>query len=222
MVRGQPRHVVSYLRDFLFRETQARQPVKALSGGEQCRLLLARALARPSNLLVLDEPTNDLDMDTLDLLQEMLADYDGTVLLVSHDRDFLDRVVTSIIALDGQGRAEEYPGGYTDYVRQQRERISSRKSPKGTIEPTRERNRATTKLSYKETRALEELAAKMPKLQAEITALESKLADADLYARDPAGFTDMTSRHSALQAELARSEEEWLMLEMKREELSGS
>lgn len=222
MVRGQPRHVVSYLRDFLFRESQARQPVKSLSGGEQCRLLLARALARPSNLLVLDEPTNDLDMDTLDLLQEMLSDYEGTVLLVSHDRDFLDRVVTSIIALDGEGNAEEYPGGYSDYMRQRKERGSTAKSSKASSDAPRERSRTTTKLSYKENRALDELAQRMPKLEAEIAKLEAKLSDAGLYARDPQGFNEATARHTELKSELARAEEEWLELEMKREELSRS
>jgi len=224
MVRGQPRHVVSYLRDFLFRESQARQPVKSLSGGEQCRLLLARALARPSNLLVLDEPTNDLDMDTLDLLQEMLSEYEGTVLLVSHDRDFLDRVVTSVIALDGEGSAEEYPGGYTDYMRQRKERAASAKSSKTAApsEAKSERSRVATKLSYKESRALEELATKMPELEADITALEALLSDAGLYARDPEAFNRATAQHAALQAALARAEEEWLALEMKREELSRS
>jgi ATP-binding cassette subfamily F protein uup len=221
MVRDKPRHVVSYLKDFLFRETQARQPIKALSGGEQCRLLLARALAKPSNLLVLDEPTNDLDMDTLDLLQEMLDDYEGTVLLVSHDRDFLDRVVSSVIVLNGDGGAEEYPGGYTDYMRQRRERADANKSSKTmATEPARERSRSSAKLSYKESRALEELAGKMPKLAKEIALLETKLADANLYARDPAGFARMTSQHASLQAELAKAEEDWLVLEMKREELS--
>jgi ATP-binding cassette subfamily F protein uup len=224
MVRGQPRHVVSYLKDFLFRESQARQPVKALSGGEQCRLLLARALAKPSNLLVLDEPTNDLDMETLDLLQEMLADYDGTILLVSHDRDFLDRVVTSVVALDGSGEAQEYPGGYTDYLRFTREIAPAKPAARPTAaapEAKPERSRAVTKLSYKETRLLEELSAKMPKLQAEIAKLEAELADPGLYARDPAAFARITQRHDAARAELAAAEESWLELEMKREELAG-
>mgnify|MGYP001171463282 CR=1 FL=1 len=224
MVRGRPRHVVSYLRDFLFREAQARQPVKALSGGEQCRLLLARALARPSNLLVLDEPTNDLDMETLDLLQEMLAEYDGTVLLVSHDRDFLDRVVSSVIALDGSGEAEEYPGGYSDYLRFMEARAPARLTaakPAPSAEAKPERARAATKLSYKETRLLEELGAKMPKLQAEIEKLEAELADPNLYARDPEAFARITARHDALRSELAEAEESWLEIELKRETLAG-
>jgi ATP-binding cassette subfamily F protein uup len=224
MVRGTPRHVVSYLRDFLFREAQARQPVKALSGGEQCRLLLARALARPSNLLVLDEPTNDLVMETLDLLQEMLADYDGTVLLVSHDRDFLDRVVASVIALDGMGGAEEYPGGYSDYLRFTRSRQAPGPSvkPAAAPEPRTERLRTTTKLSYKEARLLDELSSSMPKLQGDIARLETQLADPGLYARDPAEFARITARHDALRADLAHAEEQWLELELKREALAGS
>jgi len=227
MVRGQPRHVVSYLRDFLFREAQARQPVKALSGGEQCRLLLARALARTSNLLILDEPTNDLDMETLDLLEEMLADYDGTVLLVSHDRDFLDRVVTSVIALDGTGEAEEYPGGYSDYLSQRRERAPARSAPKaasGTemkgAEAKPERTHTPTKLSYNEARLLEELSETMPELQEQIAA-EAKLADPGFYRRDPEGFASVTARHEEMRRELAAAEERWLELEMKREALSN-
>ncbi|MDP1627489.1 ABC-F family ATP-binding cassette domain-containing protein [Parvibaculum sp.] len=220
LVRGQPRHVVSYLKDFLFRESQARQPVKALSGGEQCRLLLARALAKPSNLLILDEPTNDLDMDTLDLLQEVLADYDGTVLLVSHDRDFLDRVVTSVVALDGEGTAVEYPGGYSDYLRQRKQAAAATRSAASPA-PKTERARTPTKLSYKDTRALEELQARMPELARDIAAIEKKLADPDLYARDPDLFHKTMTRHDALKAELAEAEERWLELEMKREELSG-
>ncbi|HEY4343052.1 MAG TPA: ATP-binding cassette domain-containing protein [Parvibaculum sp.] len=225
MVRGQPRHVVSYLRDFLFREAQARQPVKALSGGELGRLILARALAKPSNLLVLDEPTNDLDMETLDLLQEMLTDYEGTVLLVSHDRDFLDRVVGSVIALDGSGNAEEYPGGYSDWLRFTRDRAAPRPASKADGAATSKSERVaktSTKLSYKDARLLEELGAKMPKLQGDIARLETQLADPGLYARNPAEFAKITSRHDALRAELERAEEQWLELEMKREELSGS
>ena len=225
MVRGAPRHVVSYLRDFLFRESQARQPVKALSGGEQGRLILARALAKPSNLLVLDEPTNDLDMETLDLLQEMLTDYEGTVLLVSHDRDFLDRVVSSVIALDGTGATEEYPGGYSDwqaFIRNRNNPSAAIKSAGGSAAKIERAAKAVTKLSYKETRLLEELGTKMPKFQSDIAKLEAQLADPDLYTRDPNGFAAISARHDALRADLERAEEQWLELEMKREELSGS
>jgi ATP-binding cassette subfamily F protein uup len=220
MVRGKPRHVVSYLRDFLFRESQARQPVKALSGGEQCRLLLARALAKPSNLLVLDEPTNDLDMETLDLLQEMLSDYEGTVLLVSHDRDFLDRVVTSVVALDGEGNAEEYPGGYTDWQRQHKERIRPEQK-QAAATPKAERAKAQTKLSYKDSRALEELQKRMPQLEGEIATTEKKLADPDLYSRDAEAFHKLSAALDRLKAELSAAEEQWLELEMKREEMAG-
>ncbi|MAB13336.1 ATP-binding cassette domain-containing protein [Parvibaculum sp.] len=229
MVRGQPRHVVSYLRDFLFREQQARQPVKALSGGEQCRLLLARALAKPSNLLILDEPTNDLDMDTLDLLQELLADYDGTLLLVSHDRDFLDRVVTSVIGFEGDGVLREYPGGYSDFIRQRKDEASGSSN----AAPARREARAAdtrgdakpkqqTKLSYKDGLALEQLQKRMPEIETEIAALEKRLADPDLYAKNPQKFAKTTEQLDALRAELAQAEERWLELEMKREELSGS
>lgn len=220
MVRGRPRHVVSYLRDFLFRESQARQPVKALSGGEQCRLLLARALAKPSNLLILDEPTNDLDMETLDLLQEMLSDYEGTVLLVSHDRDFLDRVVTSVVALDGEGNAEEYPGGYSDWQRQHRERARPEQKQAASA-PKAERAKAQTKLSYKDARALDELQKRMPKLESEIAAAEQTLADPDLYSRDADAFHKLSATLDRLKAELSAAEEQWLELEMKREELAG-
>ena len=225
MVRGQPRHVVSYLRDFLFREAQARQPVKALSGGEQGRLILARALAKPSNLLVLDEPTNDLDMETLDLLQEMLTDYDGTVLLVSHDRDFLDRVVSSVIALDGSGSTEEYPGGYSDWQTFQRNRIKAEtvaRTAESSSSKTERSAKSQTKLSYKETRLLDELSTKMPKLQDDAAKLESQLADPDLYSRDPNGFARITAKLDAIRIELEQAEEQWLELEMKREELSAN
>ena len=224
MVRGQPRHVVSYLRDFLFRESQARQPIKALSGGEQGRLILARELAKPSNLLVLDEPTNDLDMETLDLLQEMLTDYDGTVLLVSHDRDFLDRVVTSVVALDGQGGAEEYPGGYSDWLRFKQGRATPTPAA-ASAKPAAKVDRApkaATKLSYKDARLLEDLGKRMPKLESDIKKLEEKLADPDLYSRDPDGFARITAQHDALRNELSEAEETWLELEMKKAELSGS
>ncbi|MEP2281571.1 MAG: ATP-binding cassette domain-containing protein, partial [Nitratireductor sp.] len=205
------------------------QPVKALSGGEQCRLLLARALARPSNLLILDEPTNDLDMDTLDLMQELLADYDGTLLLVSHDRDFLDRVVTSVIGFEGDGVLREYPGGYSDFIRQRKDETaaSSNAAPgrrgaraagtRGDAKPKQQ-----TQLSYKDGLAHEQLQKRMPEIETEIAALEKRLADPDLYAKNPQKFAETTEQLDALRAELAQAEERWLELEMKREELSGS
>ncbi|MGC2856433.1 ABC-F family ATP-binding cassette domain-containing protein [Novispirillum sp. DQ9] len=227
-VRGRVRHVVSYMRDFLFDDRQARSPVGSLSGGERNRLLLAKVLARPSNFLILDEPTNDLDMDTLDLLQETLADYDGTLILVSHDRDFLDRVVTSTIAFEGDGMVREYPGGYADYERQRAAAAALAAEP--SPEPRRDAPAAAAppkpkgpsrKLSYKQQRALEMLPKRLEELQAEIATLEKTLADPALYTRDPAAFQKATDTLQARQSDLAAAEEEWLELEMLREELEG-
>jgi len=229
VVDGRPRHVVGYLRDFLFKEEQAKQPVKALSGGERNRLLLARAFAAPSNLMVLDEPTNDLDMETLDLLVEVLDDYQGTLILVSHDRDFLDRLCTSVILLDGQGGAQEYPGGFTDAVRQAGGLPDARQKPAAPSERARKdarkdlRNspaRASAKLSYKEQRELDGLPQKIERLESEVAALEQQLADPDFYNRDPEGFTKAGEVLEALQDELAAAEERWLELEEKRERLA--
>jgi ATP-binding cassette subfamily F protein uup len=222
MVGDRPRHVVAYLRDFLFADSQARSPVESLSGGERNRLLLARALARPSNLLVLDEPTNDLDMDTLDLLQELLADYEGTILLVSHDRDFLDRVVTSTIAVEGDGSAAEYPGGYSDYLRQRPRSTGDRpeiraSKPSGKEKPKRAEGRK--KLSYNQQRALEQLPGRIQEFETKISELEAALADPGFYARDPEAFDRTAATLSAAQEALARAEEEWLELELLREDL---
>jgi ATP-binding cassette subfamily F protein uup len=222
LVRGQQRHVMTYLREYLFRDEQARQPVRTLSGGERNRLLLAKALAAPSNMLVLDEPTNDLDADTLDLLQEALSDYDGTVLLVSHDRDFLDRLVTSTIALEGDGTATEYAGGYSDYLAQRGPREAPAAAPRKekVAAPMRERA-APQRLGYKRERALAELPKKIEALHAEIAALHVALGDADLYSRDPKTFASKTKRLGGAHAELEAAETEWLELEMLREELGG-
>ncbi|MDF2766167.1 MAG: elongation factor 3 [Rhodospirillales bacterium] len=221
MVKGAPRHVVAYLRDFLFEERQALQPVKSLSGGERSRLLLARLFARPSNLLVMDEPTNDLDLDTLDLLEEVLADYPGTLLLVSHDRDFLDRLVTSVIALEGDGRAAEYPGGYSDYLAQR----PAPREPQPRKAPSRPepvaRGARKERLSFKEQRELEELPARLNALAAEIADLERRLAERDFYGRDPEGFAAATVRLAAASAERSAAEERWLELEEKRERLAS-
>ncbi|MDA8230585.1 MAG: ATP-binding cassette domain-containing protein [Magnetospirillum sp.] len=221
-VRGRPQHVVGYMKDFLFSEAQARTPVKALSGGERNRLLLAKLLAKPSNLLILDEPTNDLDMDTLDLLEEMLADYDGTLLVVSHDRDFLDRLVTSVIAVEGQGDVAEYAGGYSDYVRQRRRQGAPQPGAKPLAAARGEaaRPKTATRLSYKDARELEELPGRMDALHAEIAKLEAALADPGLYARDRAGFDRAADRMHAARAELASAEDRWLVLEAMREELA--
>ncbi len=230
MVRGRPRHVVSYLRDFLFAESQARSPVGSLSGGERNRLLLAKLLARPSNFLILDEPTNDLDMDTLDLLQEMLADYDGTLLLVSHDRDFLDRVVTSVIVLEGDGEAREYPGGYSDYVRQRGPAAhrwgrtgsaAGRQAPGGAAPRAKspEKRRSAGKLSYKDQRALDLLPNRMAELEGDIARLQARLADPELFRRDPETFGATADRLEAARAELAQCEDQWLELELRREDI---
>jgi ATP-binding cassette subfamily F protein uup len=224
-VNGQPRHVIGFLRDFLFAPEQARTRVGMLSGGERGRLLLARALAAPSNLLVLDEPTNDLDLETLDLLEEMLGDYAGTVLVVSHDRDFLDRVCTSVVMSEGEGRWQEYAGGYTDMVAQRGAGVAARAvatpaasraeaPPKPATAPAR-------KLSFKDQHALEVLPATMERLGQEIAVLRRWLADPDLYARDAKGFAARTTALAEREAKLAEAEEEWLRLEMLREELEG-
>jgi ATP-binding cassette subfamily F protein uup len=229
MVRGRPRHVAAYARDFLFQDSQLRQPVTSLSGGERNRLLLARALAQPANLLVLDEPTNDLDMDTLDLLEEVLADYDGTLILVSHDRDFIDRLATSTIALDGAGHITETPGGWRDFVGQNpgffdgvRGRAIQPKAAAARPAAAAAPARAPAKLSYKDQRRLEELDKAMPRLSDEIVALEAQLEDAGLYARDPKRFDAIMKRVTAARLELGAAEEEWLGLEEKREALARS
>ncbi|MCP5371966.1 MAG: ATP-binding cassette domain-containing protein [Hyphomicrobiales bacterium] len=226
-VRGRPRHVVGYLRDFLFEERQARTPVGSLSGGERNRLVLAKALARRSNFLILDEPTNDLDMDTLDLLQETLADYDGTLLLVSHDRDFLDRVVTSVIALEGDDRAVEHAGGYSDYAarRQPASEAAAPAAPArkaAAAAPAPRPARAATKLGYKQQRALETLPGEISDLEDEIARLKAVLADGGLYSRDPDAFNAAAGRLAAAEAEREAKEESWLELELLREELASS
>ncbi|HXT78825.1 MAG TPA: ABC-F family ATP-binding cassette domain-containing protein [Acetobacteraceae bacterium] len=227
-VGGKPRHVMSYMKDFLFGPEQANTPVGVLSGGERGRLTLARAFARPSNLLVLDEPTNDLDLETLELLQEQLADYAGTVLLVSHDRDFLDRVVTSVIAAQGDGRWVQYAGGYTDMLAQ-RGPAPGMKSSAGTTTaksraPTEARPRATSaahRMSFKDKHALETLPAQIAALEAELERLGTVLNDTELYRREPARFTAASTALAAAQAALTAAEEQWLHLEMLREELEA-
>ncbi len=229
IVNGKPRHVASYMKDFLFLPEQTRSPVSVLSGGERARLLLALALALPSNLLVLDEPTNDLDLETLDLLQELLSDYEGTVLLVSHDRDFLDRVVTSTIASEGDGRWLEYAGGYSDMLAQRRGRPEPAAMREQRRDPGQPNDRlqaaakpaepAKRKLSFKEKHALETLPGDMAKLEAEIAALELKIADPSLFKVKPDEFAKATARLAVAQAELAAAETYWLELELLREDL---
>jgi len=224
-VRGQQRHVIGYLRDFLFEDRQAHSPVRSLSGGERNRLLLAKLLAKPSNLLLLDEPTNDLDMDTLDLLEETLADYEGTLLIVSHDRDFLDRLATSVIFVDGDGGIEEYVGGYSDALRQRGKagsaaalKIAPKTGAKAEAAPRAAK--PVTKLTYKDQRELDDLPARLEKLNAEIATVEAKLADPNLYAKDTAGFASLSEKLTALTAEHEQAEHRWLELEMLREEVA--
>ena len=222
-VGGQRRHVASYMKDFLFGPEQANTPVGVLSGGERGRLTLARAFATPSNLLVLDEPTNDLDLETLDLLQERLAEYPGTVLLVSHDRDFLDRVVTSVIASEGDGRWVEYAGGYTDMLAQRGPAIATEVGAKRpAASPARPRVASPARrMTFKDRHALETLPDRMAALEAEVARLNAVLADPDLYARDPKRFSAATAALAAAQNALAVAEEQWLALELLREEIEG-
>ncbi|AVO39536.1 ABC-F family ATP-binding cassette domain-containing protein [Pukyongiella litopenaei] len=220
MVRGQPRHVVGYLKDFLFDERQARAPVRSLSGGERARLLLARLMAQPSNLLVLDEPTNDLDVETLDLLQELLDGFDGTVLLVSHDRDFLDRVATLTVAMEGDGQATVYAGGWSDYRAQRGEDAGEKAEKAKPVSRSKPKPAAAARqgLSFTEKHRLEALPDEIERLEAEIAKLETLLADPGLYAREPAKFTKATEALVARQGRLAASEEEWLALAEKAEQ----
>ncbi len=226
-VGGKTKHVIGYMKDFLFSPEQARTPIGALSGGERGRLMLARALTQPSNLLVLDEPTNDLDIETLDLLQEMLADHPGTVLLVSHDRDFLDRVVTSLIAFEGDGRWVEYAGGYTDMLAQrggktEEPATAKPRNRKPQEKPARANARSEkAKLSFKDRHALQTLPGRIEALETEVAAQRALLADPGLFARDPAAFKKVAADLERAETALAAAEEQWLTLEMVREEFEG-
>ncbi len=232
MVRGRSMHVAAYAKDFLFQEAQLRQPISTLSGGERNRLLLARALARPANMLVLDEPTNDLDMDTLDKLEELLEGYDGTLILVSHDRDFVDRLATSTIALNGRGDIVETPGGWTEFVRQNPGFLDPLPQGEGDQPKPKAKEggggaasapvrKPAAKLSYKDARRLEELEALLARLPDEIARHDATLADPDLYSRDPAAFDRAMRAAEKARGDLAAAEEEWLELEAKREALAG-
>ena len=225
-INGETKHVVTYMRDFLFRPEQARTPVSVLSGGERARLILARELAKPSNFLILDEPTNDLDLETLDLLQELLADYQGTILLVSHDRDFIDRLATAVLMFEDGGKWTEYAGGYTDMLAQRGQGVEARKTaapaPKEKSEAPIEaaKPQEKRKLSFKEKFALDNLPAKMEKLKVELAQLERLMADPQLFAKDPKKFEASSVRFGKASEELAKAEEEWLELEILREELA--
>jgi ATP-binding cassette subfamily F protein uup len=228
-VGGQTKHVVGYMQDFLFSPQQARTALPALSGGERGRLMLARALARPSNLLVLDEPTNDLDLETLDVLEEMLATYAGTVILISHDRDFLDRVVNAVVAPEGDGRWTEYAGGYSDMLALRGSDLAARKAahrakprPVEKAVPASAQPPARRKLSFNEKHALETLPKEIDALQTRINALHAKLDDPALYTRDPMAFAAATDELAAAEAQVAAAEEQWLELELLREGLGGA
>ncbi len=227
LIGGERRHVVGYLKDFLFAPEQARTPLGKLSGGERGRLMLAQVLAKPSNLLVLDEPTNDLDMETLDVLEGMLGDYAGTVLLISHDRDFLDRLVTSVIVPEGDGRWTEYAGGYTDMLAQRGEDLTRTKPAKAKADrpdpervptPAAARKR---KLSFNEKHALETLPKTIADLEAQARTLQKQLDDASLFVRDRAAFDKATQALGEVQTRLADAEERWLALEILREEIDS-
>ena len=236
-IGNKSQHVVSYMKDFLFKPEQAGTPLNVLSGGELARVMLARALSLPSNMMVLDEPTNDLDLETLDLLEDFLSTYPGTVLLVSHDRDFLNRVVDAVLVFEGDGRWGLFSGGY-DQARQAlqakkrgmgrtenesvdkegRSQVSSGLKPDG----KRVRTGRTGKLSYKEKYALETLPDEMEKLEVKIRELEGKLEEPDFYQKDPVAFEATSTALAAAMASLSKKEEEWLSLEMKREAIEGS
>ncbi len=225
MVGGKPKHVVGYMKDFLFAEVQMRTPLEVLSGGERGRLMLARALAKPSNLLVLDEPTNDLDLETLDVLEEMLGDYEGTVILISHDRDFLDRVVTSVIAPEGNGRWIEYAGGYTDMLAQRGADLN-REVVKPTVVRDHSQSKASApsgtsrrRLNFNEKHALETLPKKIARLQAEIAKQQRHLDDPDLFQKDRKKFDQASDMLTKAQRELQQAEDRWLELEVLREEI---
>jgi len=220
LVRGMPKHVVGYLKEFLFDEAQARAPVRSLSGGEKARLLLAKIMARSSNMLVLDEPTNDLDVETLDLMQELLSNYDGTVLLVSHDRDFLDRVAATTIAMEGDGKATVYAGGWTDYLAQRQQddfdqSVVAKAKPGAKGE--KPKANAQKGLSFTEKHRLEALPAEIARLEAEIAKLEDLMSDPTLYTDNPVKFQKATDALIERNEKLQDAEAEWLVLEEKAE-----
>ncbi len=226
-INGEKKHVIGYMKDFLFAPEQARTPISRLSGGERGRLMLARAMSLPSNFLVLDEPTNDLDLETLDLLQEMITDYKGTVIVVSHDRDFLDRVATSVIVAEGDGKWIEYAGGYSDMVTQRGHGVSASAAPAPKAKNANQQNRGSgggakkEKLSFKHKHALETLPGRIAEMQAKRDLLLAKLAEPALYANDRVTFDKTSALLAEAEKKIATWEQEWLDLEMLREELEG-
>ncbi|WP_428062005.1 ABC-F family ATP-binding cassette domain-containing protein [Brevundimonas sp.] len=231
IVRGFSKHVAAYAKEFLFSEAQLRQPISTLSGGERNRLLLARALAKPANLLILDEPTNDLDMDTLDKLEELLEGYDGTLILVSHDRDFIDRLSTSTLALNGRGDIVETPGGWTDFIRQNPGFLQPGANPRPQDKAAAQRAaeapppavapKKTAKLSFKDAHRLKELETLIDTLPATIAKHDATLADPTLYTRDPKTFDATMKAAEKARADLEAAEMEWLELEEKKAVLAG-
>jgi ATP-binding cassette subfamily F protein uup len=218
-INGERKHVISYLGDFLFSPARARSPVKSLSGGERNRLLLARLFSRPANILVLDEPTNDLDIETLELLESLLQEYDGTVLLVSHDRVFLDNVVTQVIAFEGDGKLVEYVGGYEDWVRAKSARQADKQTPAQAPKATQQKpvkREAKSKLSFNETRELESLPKKIEALEQEQADITARLADADLYRTSPEEYKRLNARFSGIEEELAAALVRWEELEARQ------
>jgi len=220
-VRGTKKHIKGYLKEFLFSPELTEAPVASLSGGERSRLLLAREFAREANLLVLDEPTNDLDLETLDLLQEVIADYDGTVLIVSHDRDFLDRTVTVTLGLDGSGKVDIVAGGYEDWAKRRRQASAPAKAKSAQAPQPDRKSQPSAKLSYKDQRDLDRLPQEIEHLEAEIAAVEDVLADANLYTRDPGRFSEMTERAAKLRGEKHMAEERWLEVAEMAEALTS-
>ena len=226
-INGARKHVVGYMKDFLFGPEQARTPLSRLSGGERGRLMLARALALPSNLLVLDEPTNDLDLETLDLLQELLADYPGTIVLISHDRDFLDRVVSSVLVAEGEGRWVDYAGGYSDMLAQRGAGVAARvigaadmsSAPVGAQAAAPAAAAKKSRLSFRDKHALETLPARIADLETTKARLQATLADATLFARDPQRFATTSATLSETEAALSAAEDLWLDLETRRDAL---
>jgi len=213
-LQGQTKHVMAYLKDFLFEEKQVRSPVSVLSGGEKNRLALAKALTQPGNLLILDEPTNDLDMDTLDLLIEMLSDYTGTLIIVSHDRDFLDKLTTSIIGLEGDGVVRECVGGYQDYIRQYpQQKPTDRTFKEGAKKPESEQKSSHRRLSYKEKREYDLLPERMNQLMQQISAAEARLEDPQFYQNHPQEFMRVTQELTSAKEELNQAESRWLELD---------
>lgn len=226
-VMGKMRHVVGYLKDFLFDPEMALQPVSTLSGGQKNRLMLAKVLANPGNFLILDEPTNDLDMDTLDMLEEVLMNYQGTLIIVSHDRDFLDQTVTKIIAFEGEGRVEGYIGGYSDYLEARHKRAAPKAEEDKATTPSSLQNpspprRGERKLSYKLQYELDHLPERIAQMEADIDSITDALGDPDLYTRDPGRFNSLSHQLGTLREDLNRAELRWLELEEMRGALDGA